>query len=159
MAYEPYGLTLSGSQKQSIGEAIQNETGVTIRLSLEQLAGDDALALTKTQIRKIQKHRNLGNGADIKLSNTQIRAMKKMGGFLPLIPLILAGLSAVGGLAGGAAGIAKAVHDKQASDVAMAEQARHNKEVEKQLQGSGLQCCPKCKGSGVYLGKTSKNDS
>ena len=39
----------------------------------------------------------------------------KQGGFLPLLPLIFGGLSALGALSGGAAGIAKAVNDaKQA---------------------------------------------
>jgi hypothetical protein len=37
---------------------------------------------------------------------------KKIGGFLPLIPLF-AGLSAVGALAGGAAAVAKSVNDAQ----------------------------------------------
>ena len=105
-------------------------------------------------------------GAEIKFSKTQLKKMAKMGGFLPLLPLIpmiLGGLSAAGALAGGAAGIAKAVQDKQANDVANAEAARHNREVEAQLSaaGSGLYlgkrggCCPMCRGSGLFLG--SKN--
>lgn len=154
MGYAKYGLTLSESQKKTIGQAIMNNDSAVIRLTVEQLTGDDMLALTSSQIKRIEKHKDANRGIDLKLSKTQLQNMKKQGGFLPLIPLILAGLSAVGGLAGGAAGIAKAVHDKQASDEAMAEQMRHNKEVEAQLKaGTGLQCCPKCKGSGLYLGK------
>ena len=64
-----------------------------------------------------------------------------MGGILPLltlIPLILRGLSAAGALAGGAAGIAKAVQDKKSNDSANTEAERHNREVEAQLKGSGL---------------------
>ena len=64
-------------------------------------------------------------------------------------------MSVCASAAGGAAGVAKAVQDKQAN----AETKRHNREIEKQLRGSGLRlgrkahtkCCPTCKGSGLYL--------
>jgi hypothetical protein len=154
--YEPYGLSLRESQKKSIGKAIQRKTGLSLKLTRAQLHGNDRLALTKVQIGHIMKNSLARRGADIKMSKAQLQAMKKMGGFLPLIPLILAGLSAVGGLAGGAAGIAKAVNDKRSSDAAMAEQVRHNKEIESQLRGSGLTCCPTCRGSGLYLQTTKR---
>ena len=153
MSYIPYGLTLTNLQKQSLGRAIQDKTNITLRLSNDQLHGDDKLALTQSQINKIAKHKNENIGMNLKLTKTQLQKMKKMGGFLPLIPLILAGLSALGGLAGGAASIAKTVQDKQANAAALEETQRHNREVEKQLQGSGISCCPKCRGSGLYLSK------
>jgi Flp pilus assembly protein TadG len=88
----------------------------------------------------------------------------------------------VGGVAGGASAIADSVHKKQAAAAALAEAERaarvkeaedakktkeaerHNREVEAQLRnagGKGLYlgrqttggCCPRCKGSGLYLGK------
>lgn len=62
---------------------------------------------------------------------------EREGGFLPLIPLILGGLSAAGALAGGAAGVAKTVLDKKANDAELAEKERHNKEMEKAV-GRGL---------------------
>lgn len=153
--YTVYGLSLSDAQKKSIARAIKGKIGLTLRLSLRQLSGSDKLALTKNQIAHITNKKNLKHGSDLTLSKTQLQKMRKMGGFLPLIPLILAGISAAGALAGGAATIAKTVHEKQASDATIAEQERHNRQIEKQL-GTGISnvsCCPTCKGSGLYLSK------
>jgi len=154
--YTIYGLSLSDAQKKSLARAIKSKTNLTLKLSLRQLSGSDKLALTKQQIARITKNKDMNRGSEINLSKTQLQKMKKMGGFLPLIPLILAGISAIGALAGGAATIAKTVHEKQASDASIAEQTRHNREIESELRGSGLKkftCCPTCKGSGLYLSK------
>ena len=54
------------------------------------------------------------------ISKKKIRECEKEGGILPLltlIPLISGGVSAAGGVAGAAAGIAKAVNDKKAAEV------------------------------------------
>ena len=51
---------------------------------------------------------------------------KKEGGIFPLIPLILGGIAAAGSVAGGAAGIAKAVQDKKASDAQLNQQRHHD---------------------------------
>ena len=144
--YRDFGLTLSDGQKRLLAKALQTPTSLTLRLSANQLDGEDKLALTATQIKRITKSRSMGKGADIKLSKAQLQKMKKMGGFLPLI---LAGLGALGELAGGAAAIAKTVHEKKTADATLAEQERHNRQIES--QGSGLKCCATCKGSGLYL--------
>lgn len=162
--YVPFGLSLTQGQKETLAKAARDGNGVTIRLSREQLIGSDKLGLTKRQIAHIMKKRGENAGADLNFSKTQLKIMTKMGGILPLltlIPMILGGLSAAGALAGGAAGIAKAVQDKNANDAANAEAERHNREVEMQLKGSGLYlgrqttggCCPMCSGSGLYLSK------
>src|SRR6218665_462919 len=158
MAYIPFGLTLSKGQKETLARAARDDTEATIRLSHEQLHGEDKLGLTKQQIAHMMKQNGKGAGAELNFSKTQLNKMTKMGGILPLltlIPMILGGLSAAGALAGGAAGIAKAVQDKKANDSANAEAERHNRGVEVQLKGSGLYlgrqttggCCPRCKGS------------
>ena len=108
--YRDFGLTLSDGQKRLLAKALQTPTSLALRLSANQLDGEDKLALTATQIKRITKSRSMGKGADIKLSKAQLQKMKKMGGFLPLI---LAGLGALGALAGGAAAIAKTVHEKR----------------------------------------------
>ena len=54
-----------------------------------------------------------------------------------LIPLS-AGLSATGALAGGAAGIAKAVNDAKAVKQQLEENKRHNKTMESIMLGNGL---------------------
>lgn len=67
---------------------------------------------------------------------------EKEGGFLPLIPLILGGIAAAGSIAGGAAGIAKAVQDKNANSAALSEQQRHNAEMEKAAKAIGKGLSP-----------------
>lgn len=79
----------------------------------------------------------------------------KTGGFLPLIP-IFAGLSALGSLAGGAAGIAKAVNDSKVAQKNLQESVRHNKAMEAVALGKGMYIKPHKRGSGLYL-NSSKN--
>lgn len=64
---------------------------------------------------------------------------EKVGGIIPLIPLIIGGIAAAGSVAGGAAGIAKAVDDKKAHVARQRELERHNKELEKIAKGSGIE--------------------
>ena len=76
------------------------------------------------------------NGKNIYISKKTIIECEKEGGILPLltlIPLIAGGVSAAGAVAGGTAGIVNAVNDKQAADEELAEQRRHNLEMEKRL--------------------------
>lgn len=81
--------------------------------------------------------------------------LPKCGGILPLIP-IFAGLSALGSLAGGAAGIAKAVNDSKAAQKNLQESERHNRMMEAVALGKGLYIKPHKKGAGLYF-KQSKN--
>ena len=87
-----------------------------LRLSHNQLSGNDELLLTNRQIRKIDKSKIDGTGTDIKISTNQMR--KQSGGnlfsaLLPLakniLPQILktAGLSALSGAVSG--GIEKTI--------------------------------------------------
>ena len=77
------------------------------------------------------------------ISKDKIKYAKQMenekeGGFLISIPLLLAGIGAAAGVAGAGASIAKAVQDKKAHDTALAEQKRHNKNLEAAARGQGL---------------------
>ena len=76
-----------------------------------------------------------------KIDEIKLREEKE-GGLLPLIPLIIGAVTAAGSVAGGPAGIAKAVNDKKAADLKQEEQERHNKEMEKIAKeiksGSGI---------------------
>ena len=77
----------------------------------------------------------------------------KEGGFFPLIPLILGGISALGALTGGVAGITKSVLDKKANDAKNEEEQRHNREMEGIARGEGIYLSPPVKdfvnGSGL----------
>lgn len=79
----------------------------------------------------------------------------KTGGILPLIP-IFAGLSALGSLAGGAAGIAKVIGGYKTASKNLAESERHNKMMESIALGKGLHLKPYRNGKGLCL-KISKN--
>ena len=75
----------------------------------------------------------------------------KTGGFLPFLVPIFAGLSATGALAGGAAGIAKAINDAKAAKLQLEENQRHNKKMEDIALGKGLYLKPYKKGYGLLL--------
>lgn len=79
----------------------------------------------------------------------------KRGGILPLLP-IFAALGAAGSLAGGAAGIAKAVNDAKSNRRRLEEEMRHNNTMEAIAlrggkQGTGLYLGPYKRGYGLYL--------
>lgn len=90
------------------------------------------------------------------ITSPRIIPVPKTGGFLPLIPLF-AGLSALGALSGGAAGIAKAVQDANAAKSQLQEAQRHNQAMEAIAIGKGFFLKPYRKGFGLYLNKQKKN--
>lgn len=83
----------------------------------------------------------------VRKSKKRVIPTPKQGGFLPLL---FPALAALGGLAGGAAGIAKAVNDSKAQQKEIEEQKRHNLIMESAAKGSGLYLKP-YKGYGSYL--------
>jgi hypothetical protein len=101
--------------------------------------------------------RRAGGKKRVKLP--RVIPVPKSGGFLPLLPAIFAGLSALGGLAGGTAGIVKAVNDAKAAKQKLQEDERHNRAMEAIAvgkPGSGLYLKPYKKGYGIYF-KPKKN--
>lgn len=80
----------------------------------------------------------------------RIIPIPKTGGILPLIP-IFAGLSALGALAGGAAGVAKTVNDYKSAKKNLDESQRHNKVMESIALGRGLYLKPYKKGGALIL--------
>lgn len=104
----------------------------------------DALNAARLALNQL---RQLGRNAT---TAPRVIPIPKTGGFLPLIP-IFAGLSALGALSGGAAGIAKAVQDSKAAQQQLKESERHNKTMEAIAMGKGLYLKPYRKGLGLYL--------
>lgn len=78
--YQSYGVNLSAGQAKKIISAHENGTGCTIRLSNSDLHGSFKLPLTQMQINKIKIAHG---GVEIKLSETQLKHMKKTGGLFP----------------------------------------------------------------------------
>ena len=73
-----------------------------------------------------------------------------MGGLLPLIHFF-AGLSATCALAGGAAGVIKAINETKAAESQLEESRRHNKTMEAIAFGKGLYMKPYKTGFGLYM--------
>lgn len=83
----------------------------------------------------------------------RVLPLPKSGGILPLLP-IFAGLSAIGSLAGGAAGVAKAISETRDAKKKLAELQRHNETMEAIAlrKGKGLYLKPYKKGGlGLYM--------
>lgn len=87
-----------------------------------------------------------------KIKPTRIIQVPKTGGILPLIP-IFAGLSALGALTGGAAGVYKAVTDAKTGKQQLEEAKRHNLAMESvaMSSGKGLYLKPYKNGYGLFL--------
>jgi len=104
---------------------------------------------------KYQAAHKSGKCYSFYISNQILKELRphKEGGFLPLIPLILGGITALGALTGGVAGITKSVLDKKANDVKNEEEQRHNREMENIARGEGIYLSPPVKdvinGSGL----------
>ena len=77
--YYPHKIRLSDGQKVSLARAFGPGEAVTLRFKNGALTGgSDTLHLTETQIKKIQRAIKNKTGADIDLSKTQIRHIRKI---------------------------------------------------------------------------------
>lgn len=76
---------------------------------------------------------------------------RKVGGVLPFLIPLFAGLSATGALVGGAAGVAKAVNTAKAAERQLRENHRHNETMEAIALGKGLYLKPHKTGFGVHV--------
>ena len=96
-------------------------------------------------------------GGQRKIRKPRIIPIPKTGGVLPLVP-IFAGLSAIGSLIGGTAGITKALNDSKDARKNLDEANRHNKMMEAIAirNGKGIFLKPYRKGLGLFLGKSQK---
>lgn len=91
------------------------------------------------------------------ITTPRIIPVPKVGGILPLLVPLFAGLSAVGALSGGAAGIAKAVIEANKVKKELKENKRHNQIMESIAIGKGLHLKPYRNGLGLYLQPQAKN--
>src|SRR5437588_303339 len=101
-------------------------------------------------------------GGKKKIQTPRVIPIPKHGGFLPFLIQLFASLSATGALAGGAAGMAKAVNDAKSAKRQLEEAQRHNQAMESialgKTAGHGLYLKPyKTTGLGLYLKPYSSN--
>lgn len=109
----------------------------------------DAIGVARRIIKEV--------GGKKKVIMPRVIPVPKQGGILPLIP-IFAGLSALGGLAGGVSSIVRAVNSAKEAKKQQDEGSRHNKMMEAIAmgkKGSALYLKPYKTGSALYL--TPKN--
>ena len=129
--YIQHGVNLSEKQAKKIVTAHNKSTGVSIKLSKNNLHGSFMLPLTQSQVNNIEK---TTGGMTLTLSKSQLKHMEKNGGFIPLLALIPALAAALGGAGGLAGGIASAVNSTRNAN----EQIRHNKAMEEQSRNSNV---------------------
>ena len=85
-------INISEGQKEKIQHAIKaNSSMVSIRLGYEDLKGNDILAVTESQAKKLAKAYENKKGVTIKMSSRQLKHnMKVEGGFLSLLARLAA---------------------------------------------------------------------
>ena len=91
--YTNVNVRLSNSQLKKLKDAVSNNTGTTLGISLKMFNGNDLpreLLLTTRQKTKIRNAFNNNTSTDIKLCNAQINKIIQSGGFLGklLAPLL-----------------------------------------------------------------------
>ena len=83
--YAKVNVKLSNSQIKKPKDAVKNNTGTTLRISLKMFNGNDLpheLLLTTRQKTKIRNASNNNTFTDIELSKAQINKIIQSGGFL-----------------------------------------------------------------------------
>lgn len=91
------------------------------------------------------------------IKTPRIIPVPKVGGVIPFLIPLFAGLSAIGALSGGVAGIAKAVNDATQAKKQLSESKRHNETMESIAIGKGLFLKPYKNGLGLYVTPYPKN--
>ncbi|XP_044736987.1 uncharacterized protein LOC123298951 [Chrysoperla carnea] len=106
---------------------------------------NDAIKVAITAAKKVIKRKNV--------RTPRIIPIPKVGGALPFLLPLFAGLSAIGSLAGGTAGVAKAITDASNAKKQLAEKQRHNKTMKEIAlkNGNGLFLRPYKTGLGLYM--------
>lgn len=160
-----FAVAAAMKAKRTLGLGMQRDTGRTLRIrkmskmrnkkvALRSVVDKVKLALKQMNVNKDNSAHAMNLGLGVaraavkaaggrkKIRQPRIIPLPKRGGFIPLIPLF-AGLSALGALSGGAAGIAKAVNDSKTGKKALEESVKHNRMMEAIALGK--------KGSGLYL--------
>jgi len=133
-----------------VRESFSNATGKRLLEKNPKRAVSDAVKIARMALKK--------SGGRKKIRLPRIIPVPKSGGILPLIP-ILAGLSALGSLAGGTAGVIKAINSTKSAGKQLEEANRHNKMMESIAlgkKGTGLHLKPYRSGLGIYLNSTKK---
>ena len=138
-AYQSHKFMLTQNQLKKVKKALEEDRPTSLSVPEKNFNGNCPLPLTETELQKIHDGEGMIKVSLSKKKLNHIRENKE-GGFLPLlslIPMILGGLGAAGGIAGGIAAGVGAANSNRNEAAKNEEQARHNKEIESKL-GSGI---------------------
>ena len=92
--YHPYRVNITNGQAESIARAMKHKTPITLKLRYNNLMRvDETVNLTQSQINKLEKAKNKGVGADIKISKAQIRKFATSGGSIMNLFRIVTGVA------------------------------------------------------------------
>ena len=84
--YTNFKVNISDGQKEKLNEALTAGTQLSLHLSHSDLAGEHTIAVTQSQLNKLNKAKEASKGVNIKMSKTQARHnMKVHGGILSLL--------------------------------------------------------------------------
>lgn len=136
-------------KKSPFREAINNARKVIRIKNTESIKHAIKLALSAAK--------DVIKGTKKSINTPRIIPIPKVGGVLPFLIPLFAGLSAVGALSGGAASIAKAVNSANNAKKQLEESQRHNKTLEAIAMGKGIFLKPYRRGLGLYLKPYTKN--
>ena len=135
----PTGVYVNQINLHKLSSCVQNQKPCTINVNTIQRKGAvriDVL-LTREQVKILNDTGSL----KIKMSKPMLKKYsirETSGGFLPFLIPLFAGLSAAGALTGGISAAVKTANERKAQLRAQKELERHNKELEKQISGSGV---------------------
>src|SRR5438093_13516472 len=115
MSYSIHKFKLSNNQLKKIKKAIDEDKSISLRIEDHNFNGDYPLPVTEAEMKHINDNKGF---VSINLSKKKLKQIRdnKEGGFLPLlslIPMILSGIDAEGGLAGGIAAAGQAGNTKK----------------------------------------------
>ena len=90
----PYRINLTNGQAESVANAMKNKAPITLRLiSNNLMRGDKAVNRTQSQINKLEKAKNKGVGASLKISAAQLRKFAASRGSVMNLVRIVTGVA------------------------------------------------------------------
>ena len=85
---------MTAGQAESVAKAMKQKTPITLRLTYNNLRrGDETVNLTQSQINKLEKAKNRGVGADLRISKAQLRKFATSGGSIMNLIRIVSGVA------------------------------------------------------------------
>lgn len=137
-------------KKKTFSNALQNIKAVLRKHKISDQ--NEAIKLAVKTARREMKDVHIGD-------KTRIIPIPKTGGALPFLIPLFAGLSALGGISGGVAGVIKTIKEITNGKKMLEESLRHNSKMETIAlkKGRGLYLKPYKTGLGIYLRPFSKN--